>query len=436
MTTYTGSGMTARAVVLSLTGVIVVGACAGVGFAPASPPPSGPDGRASATGGPGGGGGAGGGPTGAAGGGSGGAQDACAGLAPSFGPAVEALIDATADCALATTNPDGQVALGIAGTFGNTSGIAIDLRSPVNAMLGTIQFSPVPFGGGSHDIDPWFHATSSGYHGIVYDLGAFAPLVFRRFRAYDASGRQLAELGQFAISSAPDGQGGSVLLAQDWHRSLSFSGRSHSPQYVPIVGPMLLEWVDAAGGVTRSVEVGGTPTFVLVNGGTGHVVAISLGAAAPARWFDATGQPLTPWFTLGNVVGTSIHLLLDGTVVLSDDGRWDVALQDGVSNPVAVPDWLAARPFTRLATIRGGRGYAVLPMDATSGDATHFEIVTASGQSCGTFAVPAPTVTATDSSTPLRLDVGQDGTLLQQLSRSVVPSPVGVQCAFRWWPAL
>jgi len=414
-------------VVLSLAGVIIVAGCARGGSDPAPPPPSSPDGATLPTGGWGGGGGA-----------DGGSLDACAGLAPSFGPAVEALIDAAStDCALATTNPDGQVALGIVGTFGNKSGIAIELRSPANTTLGTIDvLTPVPFGGGSRDIDPWFHSTSSGYHAIVYDLGAFAPLVFRTFRAYDASGLQLADLRQFAIGSAPDGQGGSVLLAQDFRRSLRFGGRSHAPQYVPIIGPMLLEWVDSAGGVTRSVEIGGAPTFVLVNRGTGHVVAISVGAAAPARWFDATGQPLTPWFTVGNVVGTSIHLLHDGTVVLSDNGRWDVALQDGVSNPVAVPDWLAARPFTRLATIRGGRGYAVLAMDPTSGDATHFEIVTASGQSCGTFAVPAPTVTATDSRTPRRLDVGPDGTLLQQLSRNVVPNNGGAQCVFRWWPAL
>jgi hypothetical protein len=427
MATCAGSGVRARAAVLWLAGVIVVGACSGGGGGVGGGSPTVPP--AGTAGGP-----AGGGSTGDAGGGSAAQQDSCAGLAPSFGLAVEALVDAGAagDCAFATTNPDGQVALGIA----NKSGIAVDLRSQANTTLGTIQvLTPVPFGGGSRDVDPWFHWSSSGYHAIVYDLDAFPPLVFRAFRAYDASGLQLVQAGQFATSSAPDGQGGSVLLAQDWQRTVQTGGRSHAPQYVPIIGPMLLEWVDAAGGVTRSATIGGDPRLVLVNPGTGHVVTISLGAAAPARWFDATGQPLTPWFTAGDVVGASIHLLVDGTVVVRDAGRWDVALQDGVSNPVAVPDWLAARPFTRLATVRGGRGYAVLP-DGTGADASQFEIVTASGQSCGTFAVPAPTVTATDSRTPRRLDVGPDGTLLQQLSRTVVPNPGGVQCAFRWWPAL
>jgi hypothetical protein len=429
MTRCAQSASSARAIALSLATVAAVWGCAGGESSLPAP----------LAGGPGDGGGTGGVPTAGPGIGSMNPGDACAGLAPSFGPAVEALIDAgspAGDCALATANPAGQVALGIAGTFANMSGIAIHLRSPANAVLGAIpMLTPVPFGGGSLDTDPWFHWAGSGYHAIVYDLGAFAPLVFRTFRAYDTSGLQLAGLGQFAVSSAPDGQGGSVLLAQTFQRSLSSGGRSHAPQYVPIIGPMLLERVDAAGAITRSVEIGGNPRFVLVNPATGHVVAVGAGAAAPARWFDATGQPLTPWFTAGNVAGTSMHLLLDGTAVLSDDGRWDVALQDGVSNPVAVPDWLATRPFTRLATIRGGRGYAVLPMDATTADVTYFEIVTASGQSCGTFAVPAPTAGATESINPRRLDVGQDGTLLQQLSKSA-PSTGGVQCMFRWWPAL
>jgi hypothetical protein len=436
MATYAGSGVPARALLLSLAGMIVVDGCAGGGLAPASPQASvaGSAAPPAPAGGPGGAVGAG---AGSSNGSGGSPQDACAELTPSFGPAIEALFDAgsPADCALATARSDGQVALGVAGRFGTTSGIAVDLRSPTSATLGRIQLSPVPFGGGSSDVDPWFHGTSSGYHAIVYDLVRYQPLVFRTFRTFDASGRQLADLGQLATSSAPDGQGGSVVLAQDFRRALRSGGPSHAPQYVPVVGPMLLEWVDAAGGVTRSVEVGGNPAFVVVNQATGHTVAIGLGAAAQARWFDATGQPLTPWFTVGDVTGTSIRALLDGTVVLSDDGPWDVALKDGVSQPFGVPAWLAARPFTRLATIRGGRGYAVVPLDATSGDAARVEIVTASGQSCGTFAVPAPTITATDVSTPRRLDVGQDGTLLQQVS-SAVPGPGGTQCVFQWWPAL
>lgn len=417
MTTYSGGGVGRRVVALSAAALAAAAACSGGGSA--SPPGDAPTSGS-------GGGLAGGGPGGGAGASSPGAQAACAGLAPSFGPAVDALI-ATADCAVATAGPGGQVALGVAS---GALGIAVDLRSPTGEMLGTIPaLQPVPLGGAARDVEPWFHATSAGYHGIVQDPAAPPP---RLFRAYDASGLELATLGQLAISSAPDGKGASVLLAQDWNRAWR---PPLQPSPGPPIGPTLLEWVDAAGHVTRSVPVDGAPGIVLVNPETGHVVAISLGSAAAARWFDAAGQPLTPWFQVGNVVGASMHLLVDGTVVLSD-GSWNLALRDGAPNPVAVPDWLAARPATRLATIRGGRGYAVLPLDPSGADATRFEIVAASGESCGTFTVPAPDVTASVAKTPRRLDVGQDGTLLQQLGWNVPPGPGGVRCESRWWPAL
>ncbi len=423
MATYAGRGVGRRVVALSGAAVLAATACSGGGIG-SSPGGAGAVMPTTTSGS--GGGLAGGGAGGGAGGSSPGAQAACAGLAPSFGSAVDALV-AAADCAVATTSPGGQVALGVAS---GALGVAVDLRSPTGAMLGTIQaLQPVPAGSASRDVEPWFHATSAGYHGIVPDPAA---LPSRLFRAYDASGLELTTLGQLAISSAPDGKGASVLLAQERNRAWR---PPLQPSPGPPIGPTLLEWVDAGGRVTRSVPVDGAPGIVLVNPETGHVVTISLGSAAAARWFDATGQPLTPWFQVGNVVGTSMHLLVDGTVVLSD-GSWNLALRDGVPNTVAVPDWLAARPLTRLATIRGGRGYAVLPMDPSSADATRFEIVAASGESCGTFAVPAPGVTASVMKTPRRLDVGQDGTLLQQLDWNVTSGPRGVQCEFRWWPAL
>jgi hypothetical protein len=72
--------------------------------------------------------------------------------------------------------------------------------------------------------------------------------------------------------------------------------------------------------------------------------------------------------------------------------------------------------------------------DATS--ATSFEIVAASGQSCGTFPIPPAAEQPGAVKKPRRLDVGQDGTLLQQSSVLLNPNPFGIHCAFRWWPKL
>lgn len=93
----------------------------------------------------------------------------------------------------------------------------------------------------------------------------------------------------------------------------------------------------------------------------------------------------------------------------------------------------------RLATLPGGRGYAVLPyvpVTAVSPPETSFEIVTATGESCGTFQLPAPADEPGISRTPALLDVGQDGTLVQAETLSGAALGSGTHCEFRWWPGL
>jgi hypothetical protein len=414
--------------------LVALGACSGGSATGSSPPPgvaanaadggadTTPDGGAT-------GGGAGGGPTdggvaGGPGGGSGGVTDGgvagggagdggapadpCAGLLPSFGDTVEVTFGNAPGihCNFGTSNPDGQLALG----FFDRSRFDAVLYSTDGEPQGAIDGALQPQFNDTLDVDPWFHWTSLGYHGIVH-VGAAPGLPLR---AWDVTGATIATSTDQVFYSAPDGQGGSVALGKDVDLASGAAFPTH------------LAWVDARGATLRAVTLEEEARVVMVNFATGHAVAITRGPAARARWFDGIGTPLTPWFDLGaELVPSTVHLLLDGTVVVNDGGTWDVALSDGVGAPGVVPAWLAARPNTRLAGIRGGRGYAVLPFDPTP---ARFEVVTAAGQSCGVVTLPPP-------SGAFRLSVGQDGTLIELHDVQVPSDPQGA-CVFRWWPAL
>ena len=139
--------------------------------------------------------------------------------------------------------------------------------------------------------------------------------------------------------------------------------------------------------------------------------------------------------SVADATRASLHLLLDGTIALGDGSAWRGIFRDGVAGMDPAPSWLASRPATRLATIRGGRAYAVLPFSG-AGDQTAFEIVAASGESCGTVTLPAPAAESGVGRTPIALDVGQDGTVLQTESLTGDPLGSGIHGEFRWWPGL
>jgi hypothetical protein len=381
--------------------------------APAGGSPTGGGGSPAPTGG-------GGSPAPTGGGTPGGATSPCDGLLAQAGAPVEVHLDTGthAACALATTNPDGQVVLGVR-LAGNAATHSMTLFSSDGAPQGGPMFlEDLLPGAATQDIDPWFHWTSSGYQGLVHETGV-VPALF--LRTWDAHGTIVRSGSNWAGWSAPDGNGGTVLASVAPNASA-------------------LQWVDASGAVTRSVPLDASPGIVAVAWGTGHVLAIVTGGSARARWFDGAGAPLTPWFDVGtSATGTSVHLLIDGRVALSDGGTWNVVLADGVDHSDAVPAWLGTRPGTRLATIRGARGYAVLPLEG-HGDPTRVEILTPAGDSCGTVALPpAAALPPGVDATPTRLDVGQDGTVLQTVMLGGTGSVAlgsGVHCEFRWWPGL
>ncbi len=151
-----------------------------------------------------------------------------------------------------------------------------------------------------------------------------------------------------------------------------------------------LVWIDPGGRVTRTVPLDGGTYCAIVNWPTGHVFAFIAGTSVrptQGQWYDAARAPLTPWFDVGIGKGRGGYQRLnaDGVVALGTLGlRWVTAVREGEAGTEVLPAWLAARPGTRLVTVRGGRGFAVLPAAGIGS----LEIVTTAGESCGTVTMP------------------------------------------------
>ncbi|HEX9051472.1 MAG TPA: hypothetical protein VF841_13155 [Anaeromyxobacter sp.] len=353
-----------------------------------------------------------------------GAPDACSGLLPTAdaGHALRFDTGTHANCWRATSSANGQLALGI---LTGASGARFLLYPPDgSAQQGEIALL---YPSGRTDLDPWFHPTSAGWAGMVHDPPPAVAL-----RAFDTTGSPIGTSQDLVVNSAPDGHGGTVAIAAS-----SAPATPDAPA---------LEWFDASGTLLRTAPLDDHPTMLLVAFGTDHVLAITtVPGDVRARWYDGSGTPITAWFDAGptaDATPASLHLLLDGTIALSDGSAWRGIFRDGVAAMDPAPGWLASRPATRLATIRGGRAYAVLPMPsapqpgAAAADQTRFEIVAASGASCGTVTLPAPAGEPGVTRTPTALDVGQDGTVLQTESLTGDRLGSGIHGEFRWWPGL
>ncbi len=362
----------------------------------------------------------------------GGTSDACAGLtaAPDAGRAFRfADSRLNVGCNTATTSPGGQVALGIL-EVGRGLGTATFFLYPPDgsARQGSIVIGGHP----GADLDPWFHATGGGWAGLggVADFSA-TPFPPDGLVSFDAAGNELRRTRDEVNTTAPDGHGGTDALMQP------AVGQGQQETF----GPAELAWFDASGSVVRTAPLDANAGALLVEWATGHVLVLGGSSGAPkARWYDGTGAPLTPWFDgVATPYQPTMHLLVDGSIALGDEQAWRGVFRDGVAAVDSPPAWLAARPGTRLATIRGGNGYAALPFrNGATGkaDQTTVELLTAAGASCGKLTVPAAPAEPGIARTPEGIEVGQDGTLLEWEYLSGAPLGDGNHCEFRWWPAL
>lgn len=258
----------------------------------------------------------------------------------------------------------------------------------------------------------------SGYHAI--NPGSFAAGPFRR---YDSEGHLLSEGGTLApglrIRSLPGGGSAVYTLEND-----------------PQLGRTTyrLEMMDAFGG-RRAAAVLDRPCVNHAVSTKSHVLVLSIDSA---RWFDSDARPLTPWFgvpaSAGTLDGAQLMPLADGAIALANgawptDRSWRALFVDAVPASSEVPEWLSSRPETRVFVVRGGRANAIVgspypkrtPSASTCNNS--IELVTSSGQSCGTVTVDAMVCAST-------LFVGIDGTVF-----SMTQSQDGL-CSWRWWPAL
>jgi hypothetical protein len=319
------------------------------------------------------------------------------------------------------------VALGVFAVGRGTGTVTFHLYPPDgSAEQGTIAVGQNDM----NDVDPWFHWTSAGWAGRTAIPTSGTPYPPMGLGAFDDRGNRIGLSRDPVLSSAPDGQGGSIALAQ---------AVAPGPTG-PIVGPTTLQWLDAYGGLVRAATIDPGATMLLSSWGTGHVLVLG-GSPLRARWYDGQGAPLTPPFdAVPSVELATLHLLVDGSIALGDAAGWRGVFRDGVGAMDPPPAWLAARPRTRLATIRSGGGYAVLPYDYLPGgpaaDRTTFEIVTATGESCGTVKPPAAPAEAGVTRTTTGIDVGQDGTVFEKDELARTTSSSGNDCEFRWWAAL
>jgi len=332
---------------------------------------------------------------------------------------IEVHIDGVDFCYGATSHPSGVVALGTL-PVSNGGG---DTRFPYSAAGAALGPAMGPLQNNGGDADTWFHPLTApdGWRGVGLD---------GHILTWDPAGHPTGDLalGAFTITPLPDGAGSVVVVPGPPPSSSSPAGTTE------------LTWVDAAGVAFRTVLLDQDPFRAIVDWDNGHLFALLGGLSSrptQGRWFDRDGVALTDWFVIpvGKGSGGSEHLLGGGLVAFGTvGGPWLLALRDGVAGTEPAPGWLAARPSTRLATIRGGRGFAVMPATGIG----LLELVTTAGESCGTVALPPPDAAAgtVPSFPPPRLDVGWDGTVFQSVLVQVPGQPSPLRCVFRWWPAL
>jgi hypothetical protein len=127
-------------------------------------------------------------------------------------------------------------------------------------------------------------------------------------------------------------------------------------------------------------------------------------------------------------------LLLQALSAFGVNSAWirEFPSRERASKPV--PAWLATRFDTNLHVIRGGKGYALLPLPTLASPCTQaVEVMTAEGQSCGSVSFNLdPGLCSTG-----QINIGYDGTVIQQYVHAMeqcAPNGRDCTCSWQFWP--
>jgi hypothetical protein len=147
-----------------------------------------------------------------------------------------------------------------------------------------------------------------------------------------------------------------------------------------------------------------------------------------ARWFDASGTPLTAWFVALDqaLEGTARVALPDGGIVVAGRGDRIVAVQSRVAAAEPAPSWLTLNFVWQQIFVLRDR---IATVDQSFDTCEQVITIRApAGNVCGEVRVPV-------ERDPFRQcpyapkQIGQDGTLVQERVG-------GSYCHLRWWPRL
>ena len=145
------------------------------------------------------------------------------------------------------------------------------------------------------------------------------------------------------------------------------------------------------------------------------------GNVGPA--FDSLGRPPEKYlkYRLWPRVGSGLFLSTDAFETTA--AKWERQFDARATEGQPPPDWLMSRN-PKLHMARNGRAYAFLDDDRKD-CSQRVEIVSPSGKSCGTAVFQI----ANGQCVPWSIDIGYDGTVIQQQTNS------SRSCTWRYWPA-
>ena len=270
---------------------------------------------------------------------------------------------------------------------------------------------------------PWVVPQPDGYHATMSQK---EPGYFERF---DGRGALLSrDTSRYALAVAGLPAGGSIL---------TIGSAFWDPQ------PSLV-WV-SAGGEQRAEQHMPARVGMIAVSSTG--AALVFGAqTGQARWYDANGAPMTDWFGVAfgppNVIPPATALA-DGSIVFGvGTGLPTGRIAQGSTQLEPMPDWVASRAAAAgtgfvyfgaaLAVVRGGAANAFAMVKSGVGEpcVIDVEVLTPSGESCGTAELRAPDACGSVS-------IGFDGTVFATGSTlDPTPGPSGGgggTCFWHWW---